>query len=62
MAELPRLVAAGLLCVAIAAAPVSAQQVPDNAHRTSYGKGWACNTAYAERDSGCVHLTVATDR
>jgi len=35
MAELPRLVAAGLLCVAIAAAPVSAQQVPDNAHRTS---------------------------
>lgn len=41
--------------------PLYAQQIPENALRVSFGKGWMCNTAYIERNATCVHLSVATD-
>ena len=36
-------------------------QVPDNAERTSFGKGWECASGYLERGARCVSIAQATD-
>ena len=36
-------------------------QPPDNAEKTSWGKGWECLAGYVERGSGCVNVAQATD-
>lgn len=42
-------------------APLGAQSIPENARAVSFGKGWVCNTGFAERGQTCVSLGVATD-
>jgi len=53
-----------LVLALIAILPISlqAQQIPDNASRVSFGKGWVCNAVYVERGSSCIHVSVATDQ
>ncbi len=36
-------------------------QRPDNAERTSSGKGWECSAGYVERGPGCVGVALGTD-
>lgn len=36
-------------------------QLPDNAEKTSSGKGWECLAGYVERGPGCVGVALGTD-
>lgn len=36
-------------------------QLPDNAEKTSLGKGWSCISGYLERGAGCVSVAQASD-
>lgn len=36
----------------------SAQAIPENAHRVSWGKGWGCNPGFRETDRRCVRVIV----
>lgn len=46
---------------AVAAISLQAQEIPDNAHRVSWGKGWECDQGYVERENACISLGEATD-
>jgi hypothetical protein len=52
------------ICLALfvtVATSVAAQEVPANARKVSWGKGWECVRGYVERENRCVSLGVATE-
>jgi hypothetical protein len=49
-----------LLILSPLTAPLVAQDIPDNARRVAYGKGWECNRGYVERGGKCIVLGLAT--
>lgn len=52
-------VVAAIFCSALAA-PLFAQ-VPENAHPTSWGSGWECDTGFLRRAQRCIRIGAATD-
>ena len=56
-----RIFTVAFLSILLSTASVSAQEIPDNARRVSWGKGWVCNLGFVERGSLCVVLGLATD-
>jgi hypothetical protein len=55
-------VALALLVVSTLASPLSAQDIPANARKVTWGKGWVCNNGFVERSRECIVLGLATDQ
>lgn len=62
MKRLIMTVSVALAMISFSSGNADAQEIPENAYQTPYGKGWTCQSRFFERKSKCVPISEATDK